>query len=357
MNRVILHCPPKGRLHFGRVALGENMSLSETALLPHSDTLFSAIISTAASIDAEMVPPLLAAFSDGTVQLSSGNFCLECTRSDSTSGWIYFLPKPAHIDLWKVPPPQPRKGLHRIKFISEGTWLAGDPPVAWLDPEHYTILPGGFVITQTEAALLPYSSGQNAVYQILDLPKVRVHHENQEGGFFNQTSVQLAAVRTPNGSYRAHYYLFLHNELKGDLARLFRSVLALFPDQGIGGERRTGCGTLAEVSYETPGPLPALVSDWKVGLSLTCPASEAELQHCAYYQPVLRGGRRIAAQGAVDVHLKRVRMLREGSVLTGPVTGRIVDITPQAGATHPYLRSGRCFSLPLHPNLSTNVFG
>ncbi|MEL7221923.1 MAG: hypothetical protein AAGJ93_11430, partial [Bacteroidota bacterium] len=74
MQAIILKCPRGARFHFGNVAMDENTSLDDTAIYPHSDTLFSAIISTAFLLAPEKAPELIEAFSASKVIHSSAFF-------------------------------------------------------------------------------------------------------------------------------------------------------------------------------------------------------------------------------------------------------------------------------------------
>lgn len=358
MKRIILHTPPQARFHFGKIGHEENMALNDTDILPHSDTLFSALANTAVSLAPKKIEAFISAFQKGTVLISSGNFCVENSAGD----FIYFLPKPAHVDQWEITEMQDtngkkivpdRKALRRIKFISEEVWRAGLTPQDWLAEKECVRWAGEFVITQAEAELLPAYHKMGKLYQILDLPKVRVHHDSAERAFFNQTSVQLSHYP----GIKTHYYFLLRSTLNGDLENLLFGCLEELADQGIGGERRVGCGRLANVTIqEVSDDLGFSASNYSVGISLLHPTDKNELDACLAYQPVLRGGRRIAATGTSEAYLKRIRFLQEGVVTTGNVIGELTDLQPDAGATHPFWRYGRHFPIALHPNLAIHDY-
>ena len=88
MRAIILQCPRGARFHFGNIALDENTSLNDTAIHPHSDTLFSALINTAAKMDQSLTQQLVDDFAAGNVRISSGFFCLEVHQATKIN-WIF----------------------------------------------------------------------------------------------------------------------------------------------------------------------------------------------------------------------------------------------------------------------------
>lgn len=343
MEAIILECPPRGRFHFGNIALDENTSLDDTAATPHSDTLFSAIIRTAHHLAPNLVNDLVKEFEnkDGRVRISSAFFCVQIQ-----DGYIFLLPKPIHADLWKVPAGKDRKAIRRIQFISKMIWEEGLTPDQWFDAP-CLILKGGIVIHEKEASSLPsefIEAPENPLYSLTALPKVRVHAPTQEDGFFYQTSVQVASYAGPKMP-KIHYYFLLDNRLEGDLASLFEGVLEMLVDSGIGGERSVGCGQLTG-KKKVPFGWAFQPAEQVVSLSLVNPA-QTELSRCRYFRTVLRGGRIIRNGGP----LKRVRMLLEGALLSSSVQGLIADISANIGT---YKRNGRHFYAPIHEKWLVN---
>ncbi len=349
MQAIILQCPERARFHFGNIALDENTSLDDTAVYPHSDTLFSAIINTANLLAPDLVDDLIDAFESGLVKHSSAFFCLE-NRGD----WIYFLPKPMHTNLWAPPEGVSYKRMAKIAFLSKAVWETGLTPDEWFDTQHCRVLAERFVVTVAEADRLPVAFDdprKGAIYKVLTLPKVRVHTTDSSGGYFHQTSVQLLQHRADSeGRFaKTHYYLLLEHQLTGDLAELFQGILDVLPDQGIGGERTVGCGRLLgvkreEFSWELPTD-----TAHNVALSLLNPRS-TETNAIHIYKTITRGGRRVAGFGA-ETYLNRVRMLQEGALVDKGVKGRLVAIGPDE-APDRFIRAGRHFAAPLHTALA-----
>lgn len=354
MQAIILKCPKGARFHFGNIALDENTSLDDTAIYPHSDTLFSALISTAFLIAPKEAPALIKAFSAGLVSHSSGFFCLE-TKSKDKVRWIFFFPKPVHTNFVEPPSGVNFKKVREVKFLSKAVWEAGYLAKEWFDSTHCRILPGGFVVTSEEADYLPTSllEGREArIYQRQTYPKVRVHDLDQKEGYFHQASVQLGQVSSAaERKYaKTHYYFLLDKDLGSPLNELLSGVLEVLVDHGIGGERTVGCGRLMGIeTQDFAWNLPP--SEWGVNLSLVHPG--AAISDCKYYKTILRGGRRIKGFGT-EAYLQKVRLLLEGGILKSDLKGGLVPIGPQQDKER-FLRSGTHLNAPLHEKLLTHV--
>jgi CRISPR-associated protein Csm4 len=339
MEAVILECPKRARFHFGKIALDNNTSLEDTDISPRSDTLFSAMMVTAAQLfeKEQEVNAFADLFEKGVIRHSSAFFCLEIDRK--ADRWIFFLPKPPSCDLW---PADDYKKARKIQYLSKEVWESGLKPDQWLTD--CVIIDRKFVVTKAEAELLGPTFQQKdkaAIYETNTLPKVAVHVLDQENGFFHQTSVQLCTH--PTGSPSVHYYFLMDTSLQGKDRHRLDMVLQVMADNGIGGERFVGCGRLRSIITGIP-------FDWKienpeqfVSLSLINPG-EDELTNCHYYKTILRGGRPTRNDGI----LERVRMLQEGAVIDNKVSGQLVDISTGTGK---YLRCGKSLIAPLHKNL------
>lgn len=355
MQTILLRCPRRARFHFGQVGLGENMALSDTAVLAHSDTLFSAIINTAAVFpDTAMLNHLIDAFKEGEVRISSACFCWQVSESD----YIWFLPKPAISNKPKKSTQAAqslndsrRKEFGKVRFLSKGVWESDYTPTDWFDPDKCLILDGKFVVTQAEAQNIPKEQrhARTKLYEVINLPKVRVHAADQQQGFFGQAAVQLGYW---GKDCRVHYYLLVKLPEEERLAAFFRTVMQLLIDQGIGGERRVGCGQLKELDWRTDmNNLAAEPTAPQMSLALFNPESIAELNECLSYETTIRGGRRITVAGENEVYLDRVRMILEGAVSQKALEGRVVNINPYNETPHLFYRLGRHFSISLPQNL------
>jgi len=345
IHAVILKCPPGGQFHFGKIALDVDTSLNETDIIPHSDTLFSAIVSTAFKLYGNAgAEEFIDWFDQGELQISSASYCLELDGV-----YFYFLPKPVYFDLVSDD-----KKLRKLDFIGTGIWEEGLQPDKWQSSCSY--IQDRFVIHQN---LLRKNLAKSVnFFQKVSLPKVAVHKPGQEDSLYFQTNIQIA-VNEPTkdfGTPYPHFYFLLRHSNDEAYAKL-QTVLQVIADDGIGGERSVGCGRLDGIEFiENPSDfkkLAAIESEYQVSLSLINPKPE-EFSSLKAYKLVTRGGRRIPfpkssneAEYNRKSKLKRVRMIGEGALIQGNVGGQVVDITPEDNNQKPFKRSGLAFSLPI----------
>lgn len=344
MQAVILKCRPGAQFHFGRIALDVDTSLDDTSVAPHSDTLFSSLVVSVSKAFPDEVERFVGFFQKGEARISSGFFCLELDGD-----FCYFLPKPAHYNLLDSDDP---KALRRTAFISSQAWLEGWRPKDW--KEKAFMLQDRFVAPKglwegplrghaAKLGLKPEAQENRLalvnLYNLNAIPKVSVHKPDREDSLFYQATVQIADNREAHPRLMVHYYFLLNHQLQGEDAALLDVALNLLADEGIGGERLVGCGQLEGVEVR-PFAL-QLESDYHCTVSLVNPTQD-DLPALRFYNMVTRSGRRTAKDG----RLKRVKMAAEGALVQGPVEGRVVQVHGKA----PYLRYGKAFILPVHPN-------
>lgn len=349
MQAVILKCRPGAQFHFGRIALDVDTSLDDTSVAPHSDTLFSALVVSVKKAFPEEVERFVGFFQNGEARISSGAFCLELGGD-----FCCFLPKPAYYNLLDSDDP---KALRRTAFLSSQAWSEGWLPNDW--KEKAFVLQGRFVAPRglwegplkghaIQLGLKPEMQENRLslvnLYSVNAVPKVSVHKPGKEDSLYYQATVQIADNRGVHPGLLVHYYFLLDHQLEGQDAALLDAALNLMADEGIGGERLVGCGQLEEVQLR-PFSLP-LQSDFHCTVSLTNPAPE-DLPALRFYNVATRSGRRTAKDGK----LKRVKMVAEGALVKGPVKGRAV----QVHGNGLYLRYGKAFTLPVHPNSLKDV--
>lgn len=352
IHAVILKCPPGGLFHFGKIALDVDTSLHETDIIPRSDTLFSAIVSTAFKVWGNKTGnQFIQWFEDGDLQISSASYCLEIEGA-----YFYFLPKPVHYDLLSDD-----KKLRKVRFISTDIWQKGSLPEKW--EANYAFIQNSFVM---DASYLAQKTIQHThLFQKTSLPKVAIHKPGQEDSLYFQTNVQIAQNPqitieeedlTRKFTPHAHFY-FLLRYAKKEAFQQLTTVLQILADDGIGGERSVGCGRLEGIEIkENPSDFrgfSSIQSDYQCSLSLINPAPE-EFSKLKAYKLITRGGRRIPypkdnADKEYDKKskLKRVRMLQEGALVQGTLSGSICDITPDDYTKQPFKRNGKAFTLPI----------
>lgn len=367
IHAVILKCPPGGQFHFGKIALDVDTSLNETDIIPHSDTLFSAIISTAFKLYGNAgAEAFIDWFEKGELQISSASYCLGLS-----SYYVYFLPKPHFYDLQTNELDiQAAKSNRKIQFISTKIWQEALLPNSEEWSEKCYVLDNGdrtikFALhKQVEGMenLVEDIVPSTNFFEINSIPKVAIHKPGQEDSLYFQTNIQIANNLpskefgiSPNVCF---YFLLRHSN--EEAYQQLKTVMQVMADEGIGGERSVGCGRLEGIEFIPPEKLKDINriaqtdSEYRVSLSLINPKPE-EFAQLKAYKLLTRGGRRIPfpkssneAEYNQKSKLKRVRMIGEGALIQGNVGGQVVDITPEGNHQNPFKRSGLAFSLPIN---------
>lgn len=354
MQTVILHCGPHNQFHLGQSSLEDSYGHI------HSDTLFSAMVSVYNLMFPSRVNEFIEEFRQGKIRISSAFHCLQHGQDD----YLFFLPKPMRYHQGGG---NKQKQIKGIQFVSEGVWNAA-PPTDRLRSRAFTLLGSQHLITKHEAEQLGFTPRQLTAHSSLKdmklvedimYPKVRVHEQGQLGVFYHQKNIQLQALETQQGSMKTHFYFLLNHQLKGEALQRLKACIRMLADEGIGGERSTGCGAFRSVSFQElnrlpftsaeadPSSLMEASTDGKkfyCALSLISPASATEAQAIKQYQLVLRGGGALGKVGNQELHRRQVRMVAAGALLSKPIDGSIVDVSPRSDQS--ILRNGRAFLMP-----------
>lgn len=345
MERVILECAPNAQFHIGKIALNDKTSLNKCDDIIHSDTLFSAIINTAAKVaDVVEVDTLVELFGK-SIFISSCYFYLKNT--DTT---VYFLPKPISCNLQTSD--ANFKQIAKIKFISEQVWRKGIVPDDWLDENKCRILQNKFVVTKQEFDALGLNE-KSKVYENVLLPKVFVHKKDREDSIYMQANIQITD-NTDLGIETGWYFLMDVNEnLPEKYNTLLNKALFLMASEGIGGERSTGCGWIKEVRRNNTFDAFATYNDFVnsgcvVSVALYNPNPDANKEvPFEMYNLITRGGRATRDKGV----LPRVKCLAEGAVANANTKiegSSVILASKKIRYAHPFL-------LPLHENFSKNL--
>jgi CRISPR type III-A-associated RAMP protein Csm4 len=122
---------------------------------------------------------------------------------NAKGAFLYFLPKPLHLNLVKTDHP---KDLKKIQFISKEVWALGLNPNDW--KTKCKIIDKRFVVTQAEFDDFELSE-QAVFFKEIALPKVTVHQESKEKAFFYQTTIQIMPL---NENLKVHYYFLLETQ-------------------------------------------------------------------------------------------------------------------------------------------------
>lgn len=346
MKKAIWTCPPNAQYRFGKIALDEHTSLNSTSEIMHSDTLTSCIIATGFNVFSEdKATEFAELFTTGKTKISSLFFYLKLGEKT-----IFFLPKPIHYNLGER---DNYKAVKKVRFISEEVWKNGWLPEEW--ETNCLIIQDKFVLAKSELPDSDFEKYQGLkIYTLNTLPKVVVHKSDRENSIFAQTNIQLAAnwnwQKANKQSVKVGwYFLFDHEKLSETELNDLLFVLDIITDQGIGGEKNTGCGELSEVDYleiqkEDFGNDPVHQS----AISLILPKKE-EFSNLKFYDIITRGGRKTAKHGT----LNRVKMLTEGALIHNDVKGKSINLSQDS--TQAYWRCGYSLNLPIHSNTLKNA--
>ena len=341
MKVIILNTKPDTRFHFGK-ALGAFTEESHntqkmTSNYLHSDTLWSAMVNAWALSCPESVEGFIDYCNSGKFKISSAFYCYIPKLHEEQKKLneaVFFLPKPASLNLFKYSEP---KNLKKVMFISKGVWESGLLPNDWFDSEKCILLQNNSVValkSEIEKSFNLISTETAAKTSARDITK-------REDTFYFQTDLYL--------SNNVQWYFFIENKLPDNLQADYQKAMHTLVNLGIGGERTTGCGSIVgyeELDFDFKFAGNSTVEE-KVSLSLILPDKD-ELTERALYQIIKRGGRFIEKGKSLPM----VQMLLEGAVLDKEVKGRIVELYDQPKV----MRYGLSFLIPFHCNFQTTNF-
>lgn len=346
-SAIILRCRPETQFHFGRGGLDVEAALHDTSERPHSDTLFAALLFTAAQMaERDEVDALRELFASGQVCISSGFYCLEKTDAHKNNAgeeeqrFLYFLPCPEHYIIHET---KEFKAINRLQFISTGIWESGITPAHPEWEKDTKVLQQKFMVTEKEADWLGDAlESETKLFSIVTHPHVYARRSGEADTFYFLANVMLHALPKP---WQTHYYFLLDADeetRKSASFQLLQTAVDLLSDTGIGGERSGGCGQLAGLPLWQDFQLDLPNSAGFVTASLTLPKDSADLAKFQYYKTFLRGGR----PTATDQKLGFIRMIGEGAYLNAAAEGRLQLL--KEGREVPYYRNGMAYCLPVH---------
>ncbi|MDI9858941.1 type III-A CRISPR-associated RAMP protein Csm4 [Flectobacillus roseus] len=343
---IILESRPFAQYHFGEYSI-DDTRLNHTSLIPHADTIFSAIINIYNRTFSD-TDDFITALELYDLQISSGCYCL---RGDN--GSIFFLPKPQVLGILNNTSEDFKK-QKKVLFVSKSVWERGINPDLFLTDD--TVLLGNkFVCTNKEikeikkVKLKAKFHTELSLANIGSLTKNRVHTDKQENTLYTQSNLQIQDLEQFGLS--VHFYFLLKHDLPVEWKKKLDLVISLLPEFGLGGERSTGCGKFWGVSAEefTINPLKPSAT-FLCSASLISPYNLDELNRINYYSTVIRGGRRLGSDENAGYKLQQIRMIKEGALVKNDLPiGHNPSIKPQ-GSQDEYLRYGKGFLLPIHEN-------
>lgn len=340
MYLVKLTLRPGSQFHFGNWVPFDQSVLHDTDRQIHSDTLFSALVNIVAKIGKanEMVEEL-----QNQNTLSSAFYLLE----NGSNSPVCFLPRPT-VPL--VDSGDTYKFIKQKAFVSIGVFEMGIAMNQWKDKTDSNELIAGtnWITTSKEieellGAEFDLEKIKNIkLFEIANIPQVRVHTTEQEHNYYQVGNLQIADNRDLFKNLRVHFYFLL----KAEPSDILKTVLNILPHEGIGGQRSTGCGQLLSVSCTETELFSTIKGDLFLTLSKVIPTHDdvSHLGKNTFYQTTVRGGRII--DNAQDLRLKQVRMINEGAVFENQIKGSIADLRPSEKGK-PHLRYGKAFLIQI----------
>jgi len=341
MKAIILKSKPGSLFRIG------DGSLDDVSSIIHSDTLFSAItnIYELAYNEGEKFIQFV---DEGKINFSSA---FPILTDPLLKEFIYFLPKTC-IQL-KVKGLESKKEK-KIKFVSFNVFkliiekLNKMTLEVELDASSLEIIDDKYCTLKDEINITSIPKERRAFIKEIISPKTAVHKETQEDSFYFQTDLQLVPISEieKGAKYLPHFYFFFEHSLNQDELKQFISCLRILADEGIGGDRSSGKGKFEDVILGEIDINTQISNELFINLSVFNPIDQSEFDSCLFYDIQKRGGGDLGSEGNEDNHRKQVRMITEGSILRGKVTGRIIDVSPFVNFyKYKIYRNGKSFLL------------
>lgn len=348
-----LQPPPGGGFHFGE----QGLELEESNVVFPSDSLFAALVATIAEQQGqEAVEEFVQPFTKGTPTF-------RLTSVFPRVGDLPLLPLP-HLPIHTQAKAGrereellPRKFTKRVRFVSPlicQKLCAGAEMDDYLSEKHGRFLQNGAIwLTDTEQRHLPQAwhnfapaaLAKQLVWQRSSVPRVTIDRVHSSSNIylmgrvaFNQECGLWLGIETDEA--------FINEQIE--------SLLLHLGDRGLGGERSNGYGSFTPKELTFDWPLADGDSSYRLLLSRFLPAPEEVGQALQDSQKPLIAYRLVTVGGWLTTpglpHLRRkqISMLAEGSVVAGPVNGRMADVQPEwENFPHPVWRNGFALTLPV----------
>lgn len=291
----------------------------------HSDTLSAAVLSAWALLDP----------SGAAERAAKPPFLL--SSAFPYYGDAYFLPRPVASLALRLPPKRLRehKAIKKIQWLETSLWRqAAITGEGWEVPTDIVVLQDALGLPRTLAA------------KLRELPKRLWAEEERPRLAVDRASGSPVEQQLFHFS-RIHFHpaagLYFLARFENATSRpAFEAALSLLGDSGIGADRTGGNGLFNWKQGMTPA-LSVVGKGRAIALSLVNPAPTdmaAGWLDAARYNVVSRGG----WIGHSGLRRKRVRMFSEGSLFAAPLTGQVIDVTPEdLPSLHPVYRDGRGF--------------
>ena len=332
----VVYLEPWGAFHLGERGIG----LEETAVIVHADTLHAALVTAASILEGR----------DAVDRLAGTNPSVLLSSAFPFAGPVRFYPRPM------IPPreaeAQPAGDVKwkDVAYISEQlltAHLTGRPY-----PSVEVIHGGTALLSGEEAEALRRFLGMGNLAGLnfwakATAPRVALDVASQRSGIWHFGRVAF---------HPGAGFFFRVRYRHPDFVDRFRAIVRLLADTGLGGDRSSGHG-LFKARFEEARAVGEPSADRFLTLAPVYPPPDqlpALLGSESRYRWLIRGGW-ISGAAATPYRRRTVRMLAEGSLLTGAANslwGTVVDVTPE-GIPEPLpfrvLRYGFAFAVGVPP--------
>jgi CRISPR-associated protein Csm4 len=305
--------------------LGEREGwLEGTDILPSSDTLFSAFCNGYRLLFGEAdLSDLLYAFVDGRIPFR---------LSSAFPHWrgMHFFPVPLNQIVAE-------KDVKKIRWVEQSDWerlLGGMAIEEVIKTAQYIPKPKG--IGEGKDADSP-----SEPWKIWEVPRVGLDRRSNHPG---ERYFQFGQVHfRPDASF-----FFLADVENEDIWYQLKAVWRLLADEGLGGDRSVGKGLYHSPDFSTLSLDVPDFAENQALLSLFYPSSSEEgIVGNGYYEFIERKGY-LYSPAAQSLRRKGVRFFKTGSVFPSarPLSGRLVDVTPEIFELHRVYKCGIALSVP-----------
>ena len=274
-------------------------------------------------------------------------------NSNGQSKELFFLPRPLTLIEEKDRPKDllNHKKVKKIKYLSIGAFKLLQQ--CWKNEGEYydfnllncEVLGDNFACTKEEIEPLDLD---RTSYEKIKLftsdakPKVVVSRsKDQSDNFYYQDEIEVTHRQIGDVFVRPFMYFLC----RGEIDRQLMAVVRLMADEGIGGKRSLGMGALGEVVIEEwPEEMFTGAGVYYMSISSVYPRPD-EVDKLVYYKLTERSGY-VFSQHGRSWRKKRVRLLKEGSIFLGQVSGGLIDIRPEGFEKHKVYLNGKAFLIP-----------
>ena len=357
----------KTPLHLGRTtgpAQTGKLGLEKTETYIPADTLFSALCQTWATFyDTESLTDFLNQYT-----AESGSLPFTLTSAFPYADNVYFFPKPLTLRESKDTPEkvkaEAKKKIKKLQFVSGNLfqYIISGPLPEFSQDKPIAITLNGEKVYPMNGERAWVSTEENK--QLSDILRSVNQSEKEEINIWETDTRPRVTIGAQNaGSEIWHLQTVQFNRKCGlwfaadfdndETKHKIETLLRVFGDSGIGGERNAGYGAFDfdTASIEIPY---AQGSNQFMTLSPICPKSAVQLEHLlkddVAYTLIPSSGW-VTAPGTVS-RRKQINMFAEGSVLhtdEEPI-GRLVDLKPD-NCEHPVYRYGYAWQVGIKGTL------